>query len=141
MFFCFFSLAAIGINAEETITVAVSGYGATPEAAEKVPYKKQWSKAVERWSMLRHSLKGELIKDEVLSYSDGFVQSVTTLSGPEKMRTLVFSPLPSRQKCCQESGSREDAKITTSAVAGGYRAQAVSKISNVEGRDMLAKVC
>ena len=145
LFFCFFLTSTIGINAEETITVTVSGYGATPEAAEKSALQKAVRKAVgEMVDAETLAQNGELIKDEVLSYSDGFVQSMTTLSGPEKDEDLGFFSITIEAKVLPKklAAKLEDAKITTSAVAGkDIWAQAVSKISNVfEGRDMLAKL-
>ena len=145
LFFCFFLTSTIGINAEETITVTVSGYGATPEAAEKSALQKAVRKAVgEMVDAETLAQNGELIKDEVLSYSDGFVQSMTTLTGPEKDEDLGFFSITIEAKVLPKklAAKLEDAKITTSAVAGkDIWAQAVSKISNVfEGREMLAKL-
>ena len=131
--------------AEELITVTVSGYGATPEAAEKSALQKAVRKAVgEMVDAETLAQNGELIKDEVLSYSDGFVQSKKTISGPEKDEDLGFFAITIEAKVLPKklAAKLEEAKITTSAVAGeDIWAQAVSKISNVfEGREMLAKL-
>ncbi len=133
------------IFAEELITVTVSGYGATPEAAEKSALQKAVRKAVgEMVDAETLAQNGELIKNEVLSYSDGFVQSKKTISGPEKDEDLGFFSITIEAKVLPKklAAKLEEAKITTSAVAGeDIWAQAVSKISNVfEGREMLAKL-
>ena len=91
--FIFSFLTASCIFAEELITVTVSGYGATPEAAERSALQKAVRKAVgEMVDAETIAQNGELIKDKVLSYSDGFVQSKKTISGPEKDEDLgLFS--------------------------------------------------
>ena len=125
--------------------MTVSGYGATPEAAEKSALQKAVRKAVgEMVDAETLAQNGELIKDEVLSYSDGFVQSKKIISGPEKDEDLGLFSIVIEAKVLPKklAAKLEEAKITTSAVAGeDIWAQAVSKISNVfEGREMLAKL-
>jgi len=143
--FIFSSLTASCIFAEELITVTVSGYGATPEAAERSALQKAVRKAVgEMVDAETIAQNGELIKDKVLSYSDGFVQSKKTISGPEKDEDLGLFSIVIEAKVMPKklAAKLEESKITTSAVAGeDIWAQSVSKISNVfEGREMLAKL-
>lgn len=138
-------LSSLSLNAEEFITVTVSGYGNTPEAAERNALQKAVRKAVgEIVDAETIAKNGQLIKDKVLSYSDGFVQSKKTLSGPEKDEDLgLFAVVIEAKVLPKKLATKlEEAEITTSAVAGeDIWAQAVSKISNVfEGRDMLAKL-
>lgn len=141
----FLFLASLVAHAEELITVTVSGYGATPEAAERSALQKAVRKAVgEMVDAETIAQNGELIKDKVLSYSDGFVQSKKTISGPEKDEDLGLFSIVIEAKVLPKklAAKLEESKITTSAVAGeDIWAQAVSKISNVfEGREMLAKL-
>ena len=143
--FIFSFLTASCIFAEELITVTVSGYGATPEAAEKSALQKAVRKAVgEMVDAETIAQNGELIKDKVLTYSDGFVQSKKTISGPEKDEDLGLFSIVIEAKVMPKklAAKLEESKITTSAVAGeDIWAQSVSKISNVfEGREMLAKL-
>ncbi|MFP6855574.1 MAG: hypothetical protein VB980_07300, partial [Opitutales bacterium] len=75
--------------AEETITVTVTGIGITPEAAEKSALQKAVRKAVgEIVDAETITNNEEIIKDKVLTYSDGFVQSINVISGPEKDEDL-----------------------------------------------------
>ena len=143
--FFFLFLAYLRTNAEELITVTVSGYGATPEAAERSALQKAVRKAVgEMVDAETIAQNGELIKDKVLTYSDGFVQSKKTISGPEKDEDLGLFSIVIEAKVMPKklAAKLEESKITTSAVAGeDIWAQSVSKISNVfEGREMLAKL-
>ena len=141
----FLFLASLVAYSEELITVTVSGYGATPEAAERSALQKAVRKAVgEMVDAETIAQNGELIKDKVLTYSDGFVQSKKTISGPEKDEDLGLFSIVIEAKVLPKklAAKLEESRITTSAVAGeDIWAQSVSKISNVfEGREMLAKL-
>ena len=141
----FLFLASLVAYSEELITVTVSGYGATPEAAERNALQKAVRKAVgEMVDAETIAQNGELIKDKVLTYSDGFVQSKKTISGPEKDEDLGLFSIVIEAKVLPKklAAKLEESRITTSAVAGeDIWAQSVSKISNVfEGREMLAKL-
>ena len=95
----FLFLASLVAYSEELITVTVSGYGATPEAAERSALQKAVRKAVgEMVDAETIAQNGELIKDKVLTYSDGFVQSKKTISGPEKVRSAEINDLERQKK-------------------------------------------
>lgn len=143
--FTLVNVLPIFLLGQETITVTVSGYGATPEAAERSALQKAVRKALgEMVDAETIAQNGELIKDKVLTYSDGFVQSKKTISGPEKDEDLGLFSIVIEAKVLPKklAAKLEESKITTSAVAGeDIWAQAVSKISNVfEGREMLGKL-
>ena len=138
-------LAPSAWAADETITVTVTGIGTTPEAAEKSALQKAVRKAVgEIVDAETITDNEEVIKDKVLTYSDGFVQSTKTLSGPTKDPDLGLFLVTIEAKVLPKKVAEKlkEAEISTSAVAGeDIWAQAVSKIDNVfDGREMLAKL-
>ena len=81
------------VEAASTITVTATGFGQTIEAAEKSALQKAVRKALgELVDAETLTDKEEVIKDEVLSYSDGFVSSRIVLNGPADRR--ANRPLP-----------------------------------------------
>lgn len=138
-------LTALPVFANETITVTVTGFGTTEEAAQKSAIQKAVRKAVgEMVDAETVAQNGELIKDKVLTYSDGFVKSSRVLSGPEKDEDLgLFSVTIEAKVLPRKVAQRlKEIDLAASAVAGeDIWAQSVSKISNaLEGRKMLTKL-
>lgn len=137
-------LTTFPVFAQETLTVTISGYGATPEASERSALQKAVRKAIGEFVDAETIAKnGELIKDEVLTYSDGFVESKKILSGPDKdpdlgLFSVTIEATVVRNKLIQRL---RDSKISVSAVSGDdLWTQAVSKVANVsEGRALLSK--
>ena len=65
--------------------MTVSGYGNSPDDAERSAIQKAVRKAIGEFVDAETiAQNGELIKDEVLTYSDGFDESKKILTGPEK---------------------------------------------------------
>ena len=128
----------------DILTVTVSGYGNTPDDAERSAIQKAVRKAIGEFVDAETIAKnGELIKDEVLTYSDGFVRSKKVLSGPEKdedlgLFTVTIEAEVVRSKLIERLRQK---KITVSEIRGDdLWTQAVSKIANAQdGRALLSK--
>ena len=128
----------------DTLTVTVSGYGNTPDDAEKSAIQKAVRKAIGEFVDAETIARnGELIKDEVLTYSDGFVESKKILTGPEKDPDLgVFAVTIVAKVVRNKLIERlKESKISFSVVSGDdLWTQAVSKVANVQdGRALLGK--
>ena len=81
----YFSLNISNVLCADSISVTVSGYGNSPDDAERSAIQKAVRKAIGEFVDAETiAQNGELIKDEVLTYSDGFVESKKILTGPEK---------------------------------------------------------
>ena len=81
----FLLFTLVPLFAEETITVTVMGLGNSVEAARKSAIQKAVRKALGEFVDAKTIAKnGELIKDEVLTYSDGFISKTLDISGPDK---------------------------------------------------------
>lgn len=74
-----------GVLAQETITVNVSGLGATPEAAEKAALINAVQQAVGLYLDSETLIRNEqVVFDSILSLSDGFVTKYDVKSAPRK---------------------------------------------------------
>ena len=83
----FFVVCAVASNllGQETITVSVSGLGATPEAAEKAALINAVQQAVGLYLDSETLIKNErIVFDSILSLSDGFVTKYDVKSAPRK---------------------------------------------------------
>ena len=126
------------------MTVTVSGYGNTPDDAEKSAIQKAVRKAIGEFVDAETiAQNGELIKDEVLTYSDGFVESKKILTGPEKDPDLGVFAITIEAKVVRNKliERLKESKISFSEVSGDdLWTQAVSKVENVQdGRALLNK--
>jgi hypothetical protein len=130
--------------AQETVSVTVSGYGATPDAAEKSAIQKAVRKALGEFVDAETITNNEvIIKDEVLTYSDGFVGSKKILAGPEKDPDLGLFVVTIEAKVVRNKLIQRlrDSKISVSAVSGDdLWTQAISKVASIQdGRALLNK--
>lgn len=137
-------LPGVLLAAGKTITVTATGFGQTVEAAEKSALQKAVRKALgELVDAETLTDKEEIIKDEVLSYSDGFVQSRKVLSGPDKdpdlgLFSVTIQAVVVRNKVVERLRA---AKIAVTEVSGeDIWTELISKIQGVEdGRALLEK--
>jgi len=141
----FSCLLAFPLFAQETISVTVTGFGATPEAAEKSALQKAVRKALgELVDAETITNNEEIIKDQVLTYSDGFVDSKKTISGPEKDPDLGLFSVTIEAKVIPKKVTEKlkEAKIAVTEVSGeDLWAQSISKVQGVEdGRALLKKM-
>ena len=146
LFFCliYLSFNISNVLCADTLTVTVSGYGNTPDDAEKSAIQKAVRKAIGEFVDAETIARnGELIKDEVLTYSDGFVESKKILTGPEKDPDLGVFAVTIEAKVVRNKliERLKESKISVSAVSGDdLWTQAVSKVTNVQdGRALLNK--
>jgi hypothetical protein len=146
LFFCLIYLSSNISNVlfADTLTVTVSGYGNTPDDAERSAIQKAVRKAIGEFVDAETiAQNGELIKDEVLTYSDGFVESKKILTGPEKDPDLGVFAVTIEAKVVRNKliERLRESKISVSLVSGDdLRTQAVSKVANVQdGRALLNK--
>ena len=138
---CFYISDALCAN---SISVTVSGYGNTPDDAERSAIQKAVRKAIGEFVDAETiAQNGELIKDEVLTYSDGFVESKKILTGPEKDPDLGVFAVTIEAKVVRNKliERLKESKISVSVVSGDdLWTQAVSKVANVQdGRALLDK--
>ena len=140
----FFFLTISICFAQETVSVTVTGYGTDPATAEKSAIQKAVRKALGEFVDAETITNNdEIIKDQVLTYSDGFVASKKILSGPEKdpdlgLFVLTIEANVIRNKLIQRL---RESKITVSGISGDdLWTQAISKVANVQdGRALLDK--
>ena len=126
------------------VTVSVEGYGTTPIEAEKNALQKAVRNAIGEFVDAESiAQNGELIKDEVLTYSDGFVESKKILSGPEKDEDLGFYVVSMEAVVVSKKlvERLKDTKISLSKMSGeNMWASSISKIAGVkDGRAILDK--
>ena len=138
-----FSLVLNGEN-YPAITINVEGYGTTPIEAEKNALQKAVRKAIGEFVDTESiAQNGELIKDEVLTYSDGFVESKKILSGPEKDEDLGFYVVSMEAVVVSKKlvERLKDSKISLSNMSGeNMWASSISKITGAkDGRAILSK--
>ena len=126
------------------VVVTVDGYGITPIEAEKNALQKAVRKAIGEFVDAESiAQNGELIKDEVLTYSDGFVESKKILSGPEKDEDLGFYVVSMEAVVVSKKlvERLKDSKISLSKMGGeNMWATSISKIAGAkDGRAILDK--
>ena len=107
-----------------------------PSKLKRMPCKKQFEKQsgefVDAESIAQN---GELIKDEVLTYSDGFVESKKILSGPEKDEDLGFYVVSMEAVVVSKKlvERLKDSKISLSKMSGeNMWATSISKIAGAK---------
>jgi hypothetical protein len=94
--------------AEETITVTVMGLGESVDGTRKSAIQKAVRKARgEVFDAETIAKNGELIKDEVLTYSDGFISKTRDISGPEKDQDLGLFTLTIQAEVIRANNSSE----------------------------------
>jgi hypothetical protein len=130
---------------EKTIKVTVTGFGATTEEAEKNALQKAVRKALgELVDAETITNNEEIIKDQVLSYSDGFVESKKIISGPEKDPDLGVFSITMEAKVIPKKVTEklQEVKIAVTEVSGeDIWAQSISKVQGIEdGRALLKKM-
>ena len=142
----FFTLSFFYISdalCADILTVTVSGYGNTPDDAEECDSKAVRKAIGEFVDAETIAQNGELIKDEVLTYSDGFVESKKILTGPEKDPDLGVFAVTIEAKVVRNKliERLKESRISVSEVSGDdLWTQAVSKVANVQdGRALLGK--
>ena len=143
-FLCCFMLAHQGMG-RETITVTVTGLGATVEGARKSAIQKAVRKALgEVVDAETIAKNGELIKDEVLTYSDGFISKTVDISGPEKDADLGLFTLTIQAEVIRSKVVKRLKEVNIKVVeidGNSLFAQALSKMKKAQsGQQLLAKV-
>ena len=141
--FCFI-LAHPGMG-RETITVTVTGLGSTVEGARKNAIQKAVRKALgEVIDAETIAKNGELIKDEVLTYSDGFISKTLDISGPEKDADLGLFALTIQAEVIRSKVVKRLKEVNIKVVeidGNSLFAQALSKMEKAQsGQQLLAKV-
>ncbi|MFP6855575.1 MAG: hypothetical protein VB980_07305 [Opitutales bacterium] len=137
-------LLAFPAFAQDIITVTSTGFGKTAEDAEKSALQKAVRKALGEFVDAETLTDNEeIIKDEVLTYSDGFVRSKTVVNGLEKdpdlgLFTITIRAEVERNKVVERL---RKVKIAVTEVSGeDLWAEAVSKAEGVkDGRRLLKK--
>ena len=129
----------------ETITVTVTGLGATVEGARKSAIQKAVRKALgEVVDAETIAKNGELIKDEVLTYSDGFISKTVDISGPEKDADLGLFTLTIQAEVIRSKVVKRLKEVNIKVVeidGNSLFAQALSKMKKAQsGQQLLAKV-
>jgi hypothetical protein len=132
------------VSAGSRVTVTAEAYGNSPTEAEKNALQKAVRMAIGEFvDAETYAQNGELINDEVLTYSDGFVESKKVLRGPEKDEDFgLFSVSIEAVVVSKKLVERlKESKISVSQLSGeNLWAESVSKASNVsEGRALLHK--
>jgi len=140
--FCFI-LAHPGMG-RETITVTVTGLGSTVEGARKSAIQKAVRKALgEVIDAETIAKNGELIKDEVLTYSDGFINQTLDISGPEKDTDLGLFSLTIQAEVIRSKVVKRLKEVNIKVVeidGNSLFAQALSKMEKAQsGQQLLAK--
>ena len=129
----------------ETITVTVMGLGSTVEGARKSAIQKAVRKALgEVVDAETIAKNGELIKDEVLTYSDGFISKTLDISGPEKDADLGLFTLTIQAEVIRSKVVKRLKEVNIKVVeidGNSLLAQALSKMNRAQsGQQLLAKV-
>ena len=138
------SFLSFNLLGRETITVTVTGLGTTIEAARKNAIQKAVRKALgEVVDAETIAKNGELIKDEVLTYSDGFINQTLDLSGPEKDTDLGLFSLTIQAEVIRSKVVKRLKEVNIKVVeidGNSLFAQALSKMDKAEsGKSLLAK--
>ena len=141
--FCFI-LAHQGMG-RETITVTVMGLGESVDGARKSAIQKAVRKALgEVVDAETIAKNGELIKDEVLTYSDGFISKTRDISGPEKDADLGLFTLTIQAEVIRSKVVKRLREVNIKVVeidGNSLFAQALSKMEKAQsGQQLLAKV-
>ena len=139
------SFLSFNLLGRETITVTVTGLGSTVEGARKSAIQKAVRKALgEVVDAETIAKNGELIRDEVLTYSDGFVNKVTDISGPEKDADLPLFTLTIQAEVIRSKVVKRLKEVNLKVVeidGNSLFAQALSKMEKAQGgQQLLAKV-
>ena len=129
----------------ETITVTVTGSGPTIEKARKSAIQKAVRKALgEVVDAETIAENGELIKDEVLTYSDGFISKTLDISGPEKDADLPLFTLTIQAEVIRSKVVKRLKEVNIKVVeidGNSLFAQALGKMEKAQGgQQLLAKV-
>ena len=141
----FIFLASLGAYAEELITVTVTGLGSTVEGVRKSAIQKAVRKALgEVVDAETIAQNGELIKDEVITYSDGFISKTFDISGPEKDPDLGLFTLTIQAEVIRSKVVKRLKEVNIKVVeidGNSLYAQALSKMEKAQGgQQLLAKV-
>ena len=142
LFLCFSFSILLG---SETITVTVTGSGPTIEKARKSAIQKAVRKALgELVDAETRTKNGELIKDEVLTYSDGFISKTVDIGGPEKDADLPRFTLTIQAEVIRAKVVKRLKEVNIKVVeidGNSLFAQALSKMEKAQGgQQLLAKV-
>lgn len=145
-FICIFLISAVLINAygRETITVTSMGLGTTVEGARKNAIQKAVRKALgEIVDAETITNNEEIIKDEVITYSDGFISKTLDISGPEKDPDLGLFSLAIQAEVIRSKVVKRLKEVNVMVVeidGNSLFAQALSKMDQAEsGKSLLAK--
>ena len=130
---------------QRVFTVTATGLGKTVETAERNALQKAVRKALGEWVDAQTlSEKEDIIKDEVLTYSDGFVESRKVVNGPDKdpdlgLYTLTIEAVVVRSKVLQRlcEGQEE----TSTLDGANLLAEATTKLEDFDsGLKMLRNI-
>ena len=121
------------------------GLGSTVEGARKSAIQKAVRKALgEVVDAETIAKNGELIKDEVLTYSDGFISKTLDISGPEKDADLGLFTLTIQAEVIRSKVVKRLKEVNIKVVeidGNSLLAQALSKMNRAQsGQQLLAKV-
>ena len=129
---------------QETTTVTATGYGRTPRDAERDSLRAAVEQAIGLFIDAETLIQNEeVINDQVLSYSDGFVTSKDILSAPSKNESGLYqTTIRAVVKKNVLAEKLKEAKVTTTIVDGeDLWAEAISKVHTVEdGRKLFEKL-
>lgn len=143
-FLLLISLFPFFLFSQETISVTVTGEGESIETARSNAIQKAVRKALgEIVDSETITKNGELIKDEVISYSDGFVSKTVDVSGPVKDPIMGYFEITLQAELIRSKVVKrlKDINIKVVEIDGNsLSAQALSKMEKAEsGKQLLAK--
>ena len=136
------AIAAHGQQAE-TVEITADGYGTNPQEAEKDALRAAVKKAVGTFVDSETLIdKEEVVKDQILTHSDGFVEKVIDAGKAEQVNDSIWKVT---KKVLIRKGKlvaklKEGGLVTASIAGEDIWAQEISKIQNVnDGRALLRK--
>lgn len=136
------AIAAHGQQAE-TVEITAEGYGTSPQEAEKDALRAAVKKAVGTFVDSETLIdKEEVVKDQILTHSDGFVEKVIDAGKAEQVNDSIWKVT---KKVLVRKGKlvaklKEGGLVTASIAGEDIWAQEISKIQNVnDGRALLRK--
>ncbi|MDA8967304.1 hypothetical protein N9268_03340 [Akkermansiaceae bacterium] len=127
----------------ETVEITAEGYGASPQEAEKDALRAAVKRAVGTFVDSETLIdKEEVVKDQILTHSDGFVEKVIDAGKAEQVNDSIWKVTKKVlvRKSKLVAKLKEGGVVTASIAGEDIWAQEISKIQNVnDGRALLRK--
>ena len=127
----------------ETVEITAEGYGTSPQEAEKDALRAAVKKAVGTFVDSETLIdKEEVVKDQILTHSDGFVEKVIDAGKAEQVNDSIWKVTKKVlvRKSKLVAKLKEGGVVTASIAGEDIWAQEISKIQNVnDGRALLRK--